>query len=105
MVLPRAFLQREQFAAAVAEIERQLDPHVVRIRYSLGDDWSGEPAVFFRIVLPDAATRRDLLLESANRVSDAIERQIEPMEEWGVLPYFSFRSQSEQEQLNEPAWA
>ena len=105
MIIPRAFAQQGQFSAAVAETEQRLSPHVVRIRYTLGQDWSGDPAVFFRIILSDADSRRDQLLDATNKVSAAIVRHIEPLEQWGVLPYFSFRSQSEQAQLNEPAWA
>jgi len=103
--IPRAFAQQGQFAAAVEEVERQLHPRAVRIRYSLGHDWSGDPAVFFRIILPDDASRRDHLLSTANEISTTVVERIEPLEQWGVLPYFSFRSQSEQAQLNEPAWA
>ncbi len=105
VIVPRAFAQEGQFDAAVAEVERQLHPSVVRIRYTLGHDWAGDPAVFFRIILSDDASKRDRLLSAANDVSAAIEQRIEPLEQWGVLPYFSFRSQSEQAQLNEPAWA
>jgi hypothetical protein len=105
VVVPRAFAQQDQFSAAVAEVERQLQPRVVRIRYTLGNDWTGDPAVFFRITLPDEATERDRLLSTANDVSSTLVRRVEPLEEWGVLPYFSYRSQSEQAQLNEPAWA
>jgi hypothetical protein len=27
-----------------------------------------------------------------------------PYENWGLLPYFSFRSKSEQEKRNDPEW-
>ncbi len=32
-------------------------------------------------------------------------QRLQPLEQWGVLPYFSFRSQSEQAVLQEEAWA
>jgi hypothetical protein len=32
-----------------------LKPDVVRVRYSLRDDWQGRPSVFFRVVLSDDA--------------------------------------------------
>lgn len=78
---------------------------VVRVRYNFGDDSTGEPAVFFGILLSDSASRRDQLRNVANQVETAIYRRVEPLEQWGVLPCFSYRSQSEQAQLNEPAWA
>lgn len=98
-------MEQEQFAAAVADVERLLSPQVVRVRHTLGHDWSGEPAVFFRIVLSEANSNRDQLWEVTNRISNLIEDRIEPLEKWGVLPYFNFRSQSEQVQLKDPAWA
>jgi len=55
--------------------------------------------------LTDSASRRDQLLSISNRVSNAIVQQVQPLEQWGVLPYFNFRSQSEQAKLNQPALA
>lgn len=105
MIIPRAQVQQTEFAAAVAEVERMLRPEVVRIRHSFADDWSGEPAVFFRITLSDAASKRDQLAKVANHISATIEQQVEPLEQWGVLPYFNFRSQAEQAVLQNEAWA
>jgi hypothetical protein len=105
VILPRAYTQESEFAAAVAAVEEQLRPSVVRIRFTFGDDWSGERSVFFKIVLSDAATARDRLLDVTKRASAAIVEQVEPEEQWGVFPYFNYRSQSEQAELNEPAWA
>jgi hypothetical protein len=76
---------------------------VVSVIPTLGDDWSGEPAVFFMVILSDAASRRDQLLSVSNQVSEAIVEQVQPLEQWDVLPYFNFRSQSEQAKLNQPA--
>jgi hypothetical protein len=77
----------------------------VRIRYTLGEDWTGDPAVFFRITLPDDAPSSDHLFGTSDGISTAIEQRMEPLEQWGVLPYYRFRRQSEQAQPNEPAWA
>jgi hypothetical protein len=44
-------------------------------------------------------------LNVTNKASTAIVQQVEPLEQWGVLPYFNFRSQSEQAALQEEAWA
>jgi hypothetical protein len=69
-----------------------------------GTDWNGEPAVFFQVVLADG-TPRGQLLNLTKQISQAIVRQVQPLEEWGVLPYFNFRTQSEQARLKEPTWA
>ena len=104
MIIPKALAQQGRFAAAVAEVERLLHPNVVRIQHEFGDDWTGEPSVFFMVILSDAASRRDQLLTIANEVSTAVVQRVAPLEEWEVLPYFSFRSQSEQAKL-EPSLA
>ena len=105
MIVPRALVQPEQFASAVSEAERMLGSGVVRVRYKLGNDWTGDPAVFFRVLLSDAASPRDQLRKVASHVETEIVRQVEPLEQWGVYPYFNYRSQSEQAEMNEPAWA
>jgi len=94
-----------QFKAATARAARRLAPDVVSIIPTLGNDWSGEPAVFFMVILSDVASSRERLLSVTDRVSKAIVGELEPLEEWGVLPYFNFRSQSEQAKLNEPTLA
>jgi hypothetical protein len=55
--------------------------------------------------MPDSSLTKDKLLETTRHVSFVIERELQPQEEWGVFPYFRFRSQSEQEAMREPAWA
>jgi len=102
---PRAFFQERQFAAAVAEVERMLRPEVQRIRYTIGEDWSGDPAVFFRIVISEDFSSRDQIRKVSSHVKTTLREQIEPVEQWGVRPYFNFRSQSEQAVLQDEAWA
>ena len=104
MIVPNARAQRREFATAVAQVAEQLRPNVVRIQHEFGDHWTGEPSVFFMVILSDASSRRDRLITIANEVSTALVQQVAPLEEWGVFPYFSFRSQSEQAKL-EPSLA
>jgi len=103
--IARAFAQQAQLEEAIADLKPTLGPDVVTLRYTLGYDWSGEPAIFFRIVLSDRASRRDQLLSATNQIENAIMQRLEPLEQWGVLPYFSFRSLAEQATLQEEAWA
>jgi hypothetical protein len=103
--LPRAFAQQPLFQAAVARAAQRLAPDAVNVIPTLGDDWRGEPAVFFMVILADAASRRDQLLRVTNRVSAFIVQEVRPLEQWGVLPYFNFRSQSEQASINQHALA
>ena len=103
--VPTAFAQQARFEAAVARAAQSLAPQVVSIIPTLGNDWSGEPAVFFMVILADSATRRDRLLSISNRVEQTIVQHVRPLEQWGVLPYFNFRSQSEQAKLDQPTLA
>src|SRR5579871_4395699 len=96
VILPKAYVQQAEFAADLIAVEEQLRPSVVRIRYTFGDDWSGKPAVFFNVVLADFAAARDRLLDAMTQVTAAIIEQMDTEQQWGVLPYFNFRSQSEQ---------
>jgi hypothetical protein len=105
MYVARAFAQQAQLDEAINDLKPTLGPDVVRLKYTLGQDWSGESAIFFRIVLSDRASRRDQLRNATNQITNAIEQRLRPLEQWGVLPYFSFRSQSEQAVLQEEAWA
>ena len=106
VIVPKAFARPDEFASAVAHVEPMLSPEVVRLRHSLEEDWSGEPAVFFLVTLSEAAASRlDQLGRLGHHISTTIERQIEPSEHWGVYPFFRYRSESEQAVLKENAWA
>jgi hypothetical protein len=76
-------------------------PGVVNLRYTLDDDWSGDPAIFFWITLSDEAARTPALSETAKRIKSFITQQLDPVGQWGLIPYFNFRSRSEQEKLKE----
>jgi hypothetical protein len=47
MYVPSAVTKQSEIQAAIDEIERSLAPDVVRIRYDIGEDWSGQWAIFF----------------------------------------------------------
>jgi len=81
-----------------------LGPDVVRLGYNVGTNWSGEPAIYFRVVLTDQASQQDRLHQVASRIRALIDEQIDPLDSWGLLAYVNFRSQSEQEMLQDPAW-
>jgi hypothetical protein len=76
----------------------------VRIRYSIKPDSTGDPSLFFRIVLSDEVAGKPKLNEIAQTVALTLMYEVRA-EELGLHSYFNFRSQSEQAKLNEPAWA
>jgi hypothetical protein len=103
MYRPSAVTKQSEIQAAIDQVERSLAPDVVRIRYEIGEDWSGEWAIFFRVVLSDDAARRRLR-DVATKVVWGLARQLD-FPSMGVFPYHNFRSVSEQAALQEPAWA
>ncbi len=103
MYLPIAVPRQPQIDAAVAEVAAQLAPDVVHIRYEIGQDWSGQWAIFFRVLLSDDASKKRLR-EVATRVVWRLADRLD-FPALGVFPYHNFRSVSEQAVLQEEAWA
>jgi hypothetical protein len=103
--IPRGVAQQGQLAAAITGVERMLGADVVRLRYAVETNWSGEPALFFKVLLADQASRRDRLHEVTSHIEAVIEEHLDPLNTWGLVPYYNFRSQTEQAMLKEPAWA
>jgi hypothetical protein len=93
-----------QIEPGVQRAVRALAPDVVRIRYSLDEDWTGDPSVFFRIVLADDAPRKARLGDIAMRVKSTIRHEVMP-DDLGLHAYFNFRILSELSDLKEAAWA
>jgi hypothetical protein len=99
--IAKAFVHQAQFFAAVAQVA--LPPQVLSVTPTLGTDWNGESAVFFDVILTDNSVPRDQLLAFTKQISRAIVQAVRPLEEWEVLPYFNFLTESEQARMKEPA--
>ena len=104
-MFPTGLIHQTQLTNEITKAIRKLGKETVRANYSLGTDSTGEPSIFFRIILTDAASREDKLAEVTDRIAAILFEEIRPQENWGLLPYFSFRSKSEQEKRNDPEWA
>ena len=96
MVVPTGFVDQAQLASAVDKAANSLGPEVVRLKHAIGADTSGDPAIFFRIVLADWAVDEETLADVTGRITATLFDEIHPYENWGLVPYFSFRSSSEQ---------
>lgn len=106
MYVPTGFVNQVQLAQSVVAAIRSLNPQeVVHVAYSIDHDSTGDPAIFFRVVLTDAASREDRLADVTGRVASTLFDAIRPIENWGLTPYFSFRSFSEQRMRNDPEWS
>jgi hypothetical protein len=103
MYLPPAVTKQAEIEAAIARVQQSIGPDVVRIRHEIGEDWSGQWAIFFRIVLTDDAALHRLRDVGTKAVWE-LARQLD-FPGMGVFPYHNFRSVSEQSMLQEPAWA
>ena len=104
--VPKGFVHQNQLDREVEKSVAKLSTlEVVRVRHSIGVDSTGEPSIFFRIVLTDSASKADRLAEVTDRIAGTLFDRLRPHENWGLLPYFSFRSKSEQDKRNEPEWA
>jgi hypothetical protein len=87
----------------VDRIVCDLAPDVVHIRFNVAQDWSEHPAVYFRVILSDEASHRDRLAHVAGLVREKLFDELR-LAELDHLPYFRFRSRSEQAKLRDPAW-
>jgi hypothetical protein len=96
-------VNQRRIAAGVERAAKALSADVVRIRYDIGSDWTDNPAVFFKIILTDKASRPANLRDVIQRVSLKIGNEAR-IDETGLHAYFSFRSQSEQAKLKESEW-
>ncbi len=82
----------------IAALAASLAPDVLYIRWNEGKDWEGKPALFFRVLLSDDAGQ-------CNKTFDRIQRSVVALlSEDQRFPYFNFRTESEQRELNEPEW-
>lgn len=100
MTLPRGVAQPTELIKHVNALA-PFPPGVVKWNFTVDNDWSGEPAIFFWITLSDEAARREVLSQNSRRITQFITQRLDPMGQWGLIPYFNFRSQSEQANLKE----
>ena len=103
MVVPTGFVDQALLASAVEKAAHALGPEVVRLKHIVGADTSGDAAIFFRIVLADWAVDEATLADVSGKIATTLIDGIRPLENWGLFPYFSFRSNSEQSMDRE--WA
>ncbi len=74
------------------------------IRYEVGNDWSGDPALFFRVLLSDEASKESNLRDVTRRIESRISKKLDFLG-IDIFAYFNYRSQSEQAEMRGPEWA
>jgi hypothetical protein len=100
------FVDHKKVTAALRRVQKQFPKDVVSISYRLGNDWSGEPSIYFEVVLTDEARRPPYLnLGSlASRLSLALYAEVQP-DDFGLHSYSNFFSQAEYEARKEKSLA
>lgn len=99
-VIPKTNVER-----AIDKVIRKLGSEVVRVRYNLDEDWDGDPVIFFRIVLTDAAARKDVRADVSGRIMDRVFQDLNPQGNWGIYPHFEFLGKSDLTEVTDPTWA
>jgi len=74
MYVPIGVVKQGEIAAKVEAVRRELSPEVVNIRYELDTDWSGDWAIFFRVLLSDDASRAGRLRKVTEAVSSRLSK-------------------------------
>jgi hypothetical protein len=100
MILPRGVAQPTELIKRLNALA-PFPSGVVNLRFTVENDWSGDPAIFFWITLSDEGARPAVLSQTSRRIMDFVTQRLDPMGQWGLIPYFNFRSQSEQANLKE----
>ena len=94
----------ENFDQRVQDIAMRFPDEVVSIRYFTSYDWTGDPAIYFQVLLSDDATKASVLGEVTARVQEELFDKLQ-LRRSDYAPYFYFRGKSEQDEMKDPAWA
>ena len=94
---------RGKINLAVSNVAAALSPEVAYIRFSIGPDWSDEPAIHFRIVLSDSFSR-DGRMRGVRAVERALRDALD-FDALGLRTYENYRTTAEQAAMKEPEWA
>jgi hypothetical protein len=79
-------------------------PGVEKWNYTFEDDWSGDPAIFFWVIVNDEASKPQNLRQVRAAFMAQINKDVDLPGEWGLIPYFNFRSRSEQAKLKDEVY-
>lgn len=94
-IVPSGSVQQAQLAADVEMAKAKLGPEAIDVSYRLDVDSTGEPSIFFRIILADWATAEENLSAVTGRIATTLFKEIRPFENWGLHPYFNFGDSAE----------
>ena len=104
MIITRVILNEADLDRRGKALARKLAPDVVRIRYDIALDSTDKEAIYFRVLLSGDASREERRREVTGRVRAELSKKLK-LEELGLMWYPSFRSESEQAMMKDPAWS
>ena len=104
-IVPAGLVHQGQLNSEIDGAVQKFGPDVAHVFYSLGEDSTGEAAIFFRIVLTDSAAKEENLTSVTSRIARLVYDEVRPLENWGLYPYFYYRSQSEWQNRYDPEWS
>jgi len=102
--IPTGLIHQGELAAQIERAKSSLGPEVAHVAYRIGEDSTGEASIFFRITLLDWAIAENLITDVTGRVATILFSEVRPLDNWGLRPYFNFRSLSEQQKRPDPDW-
>jgi hypothetical protein len=68
-IVPTGFIHQGHLDAAIKITIGSLGPEVAHVAYSIGPDSTGEPSIFFRILLSDPYIREDTIADLTRRIA------------------------------------
>ena len=88
--------QLDQLCAKLNVLVKKLSEDVVDVRFNQGEDWSGDPSLFFRVILRDKVTPPigDVLTKLIGYIQGNVSVAL-ALEEHTEFCYFNFRLESE----------
>jgi len=98
------FVSLDEMKSEIDRAITHLGPEVVRVRYTIGEDSYGDPAIYFRVILADDAVRPEVFRSNVVKIEDVLRDELQSFPNWGFYPYVHVRTVSEQAQLNDPKW-
>jgi hypothetical protein len=101
---PPGYVHRGHLETIVKEAATQLGPEVLHVGYQIRPDSTDEPAIFFRILLTDAAAREETVVNVTRRIAEVLRATVRPLEDWGLRPYFNYRTKSDQDRRRDADW-
>ena len=112
MIVPSFLINQAEIAKGVKKVEKMFKPDVVRIGHTIRENWMGDPAIYFRVLLSDQAAKKmnDAVIGRQwgralpDEIREAMDRQVDPFGKWGLFPHFNYRSVSEQAYLKDKDW-